>query len=137
MEPYGKSLKVDDSEYIPANHYQNNRVPRSTACFTCHTNYTLYGDTRAKLRGLRHVYVYYVGTVPKKIELYEPYKNRECLHCHEGARSFEEGATHNEEPMRRALMKENKLSCVSSGCHNVIHNAQGLDQVKFWKPENQ
>jgi hypothetical protein len=25
------------------------------------------------------------------IRLYDPYNNRECLHCHLGARSFEEG----------------------------------------------
>lgn len=136
MEPYGKSLRVDDTEYVPANHFQNIRVPRSQACFTCHTNYTLFGDARAKMRGLKHVWVYYVGTIPKKVELYEPYSNRECLHCHAGARTYEEGATHNEEPIRRALIRGNKLSCVSSGCHNVIHNVQSLDQVKFWNPNN-
>jgi cytochrome c-type protein NapC len=132
MEPYGRSLHVDDSEYIPASHFENSRVPRSEACFTCHTNYTLYGDTRAKLRGLMHVYVYYLGTIPKKITLYQPYNNRECLHCHEGARSFMEGATHNEESNRLGLILDNKLSCISSGCHNTVHNVANLDQVKFW-----
>jgi cytochrome c-type protein NapC len=133
MEPYGKSLHVDDSEYIPASHYENIRVPRSQACFTCHTNYTMFGDTKSKLRGLKHVYVYYLGTVPKKIELYTPYHNRECLHCHAGARSFEEGATHNEESDRLQLIRDNKLSCLSSGCHNVVHNVGNLDKVQLWK----
>src|SRR4051794_30090091 len=41
MEPYGKSLLVDAPAYVPARHFQNNRVPRDAACFTCHTNYTL------------------------------------------------------------------------------------------------
>jgi cytochrome c-type protein NapC len=132
MEPYGKSLHVDDSEYIPASHYENNRVPREVACFTCHTNYTMFGDSKAKMRGLKHIYIYYLGTIPKKIELYSPYHNRECLHCHAGARTFEEGATHNEEPDRIKWIKENKLSCISSGCHNVIHNIESLDKVKFW-----
>jgi cytochrome c-type protein NapC len=131
MKPYAKSLYIDDFEYLPANHFQNNRVPRSQACFTCHTDYTLYGDTKAKLRGLKHVSVYYLGTIPKKIKLYSPYNNRECLHCHAGARSYEEGATHNEEPLRRRLISENKLSCISSGCHNLVHNVEGLDKVKF------
>ncbi len=133
MEPYGKSLHVDNSEYIPASHYENNRVPRSQACFTCHRNYTIFGDTKAKLRGLKHVYVYYLGTVPKKIELYSPYSNRECLHCHAGARSFEEGATHNEEPDRLKLIRSNKLSCMSSGCHGIVHAVESLDHVDFWK----
>jgi cytochrome c-type protein NapC len=28
MEPYGRSLRVDDAAYVPAQHFQNNRVPR-------------------------------------------------------------------------------------------------------------
>src|SRR5687768_4618306 len=28
MEDYGKSLLVDDGEFVPASHYQNNRIPR-------------------------------------------------------------------------------------------------------------
>src|SRR5947209_8533268 len=90
MNDYGKSLHVDDKNVLVAAHFQNSRVPRDRACFTCHTNYTMYGDYKAKLRGMRHVYVQYLGTIPNKIELYTPYNNRECLHCHEGARSFEE-----------------------------------------------
>src|SRR5262249_55179799 len=42
MGDYGRSLLVDDSSYIPAAHYQNNRVPRDEACYPCHTDYTLY-----------------------------------------------------------------------------------------------
>ena len=77
MEPYGKSLMVDDAEFVPANHFQNNRIPRDKACFTCHTEYTMYGDFNAKLRGLRHVWAQYVGTIPDTIKLYERYSNRE------------------------------------------------------------
>src|SRR5689334_21875769 len=28
MEPYGRSLRVDDDEFVPAAHFQNNRIPR-------------------------------------------------------------------------------------------------------------
>ena len=133
MEPYGKSLRVDNREYIPAVHFQNHMVPADKACFTCHTDYTLYGDFDAKMRGLKHVYVNYLGGVPKKIKLYNPYNNRECLHCHLGARSFEEGATHNEEPQRIPLMKSNKLSCLSSGCHEISHNVERLQEATFWE----
>src|SRR5262245_12694626 len=52
MEKYGKSLHVDDIAFLPATHYQFGRVPRETACFACHTNYTLFGDYKAKLNGL-------------------------------------------------------------------------------------
>lgn len=128
MEPYGRSLRVDDPSYVPARHFQNNRVPRDEACFTCHTNYTLFGDSKAKLRGLRHVYVNYLGTIPKQIRLYEPYNNRECLHCHGGARSFEENEIH--QPIRSDLDK-NVTSCLE--CHDKIHDVHGLAGVKMWK----
>jgi nitrate/TMAO reductase-like tetraheme cytochrome c subunit len=132
MEPYGKSLHIDERGHIPAVHYQNHLVPADRACFTCHTTYTLFGDYNAKLHGLRHVYVQYLGTIPKKIALYEPYNNRECLHCHLGARSFEEGATHNLEPSTLPAVKANKISCVSSGCHETVHDVTHLDKMTFW-----
>ena len=132
MEKYGESLHVDDASYLPAAHFQNNRVPRDKACYTCHTDYTLYGGFKSKLRGMRHLYVQYLGKIPEKIELYNAYNNRECLHCHGGARSFEEGATHNLEDGRLDLIKSNKLSCLSTGCHEVAHKVDSLKEVKFW-----
>jgi len=44
MADFGKSLYVDDKSYIPAVHFQNHFVPTDHACFTCHTDYTLFGD---------------------------------------------------------------------------------------------
>lgn len=131
MEPYGKSLNVDDPHYLAAAHFQNHRVPADQACYTCHTDYVLYGGIRAKWRGLRHVYVQYLGTrpAPEDIHLYSAYNNRECLHCHLGARSFEES------PIHAAMHEEvvsNQISCVSSGCHDTVHNVASLGNVKFW-----
>jgi cytochrome c-type protein NapC len=137
MEPYGKSLLVDDRALIPAVHYQNHLVPADKACFTCHTDYTMYGDVTAKLRGLRHVYVNYIGGVPEKIALYTPYNNRECLHCHLGSRSFEEGATHTLEEGTLAKIKSNRLSCMSSGCHESAHNVAALRGAELWKEPGQ
>jgi cytochrome c-type protein NapC len=128
MEPYGRSLLVDDEAWLPAQHYQNNRIPRDQACFTCHTDYTLFGDAKAKLRGLRHVYVYYLGEIPEKIQLYEPYNNRECLHCHAGARSFEESELHKEV---RAELGSNGTSCME--CHDATHNVGELAEKTLWK----
>jgi nitrate/TMAO reductase-like tetraheme cytochrome c subunit len=133
MDPYGKSLLVDDRSMIPAVHYQNHLVPADKACFTCHTDYTMYGDVNAKLRGLRHVYVNYIGGVPKKIALYTPYNNRECLHCHLGSRSFEEGATHTAEKGVLAKIKANRISCMTSGCHESTHSVAGLQEAALWK----
>lgn len=138
MEPYGKSLRVDDTFHLAAAHYQNHRVPADEACYTCHTNYAMFGTIKAKVGGLRHIYVYYLGQPPKPadIKLYEPYNNRECLHCHGGARSFEEGAVHTADPALLPDIKSNKVSCLSSGCHQVVHDVASLGEQKFWKEEN-
>ena len=90
----------------------------------------MYGTIRVKLHGLRHIYVQYFGMAMQPIHLYDPYSNRECLHCHAGARSFEND-THV------ALLDQiesNQLSCVSSGCHDVIHNIDSLNKFKSWRP---
>jgi cytochrome c-type protein NapC len=135
MEPFGKSLMVDDPGHLAAAHFQNHRVPADMACYTCHTNYAMFGTLRAKMHGLRHVYIHYLGTppAPEAIRLYDPFNNRECLHCHLGARSFEEGAVHNADPDTLPAVKANKLSCLSSGCHETVHNVGSVNKEKLWK----
>ena len=135
MSDYGRSLYVDDKSYIPAVHFQNNRIPRDHACYTCHTEYTMFGGVKAKARGLRHLWVQYVRGAPKPeaIKLYDPFPNSECLHCHLGARRFEEGSAHNKVPDLLSRVKANKLSCVSSGCHEFVHDVASLKDDTFWK----
>lgn len=126
MEPYGRSLLIDDAEFVPAAHYQNRRIDRDHACFTCHTNYTLFGDYKAKLGGLRHVWAFYTGQIPEKIELYEPYDNRECLHCHSGARTFVEA---HEEDL--AALASNEMPCLD--CHDKFHAVDEVADLPHWK----
>ena len=88
----------------------------------------MFGDIDAKLRGLRHVYVNYLGTVPDKPELYEPFLNRECLHCHAGARSFEESELHMD--IREELAAD-ETSCLE--CHELSHGVETVDQQPMWE----
>jgi len=135
MGSHGRSLYVDDNNNLAAAHFQNSRVPRDQACFTCHTDYTMYGNIHAKIRGLHHIYAqYFEHPNESTLKLYNPYNNRECLHCHEGARSFEEGVVHTADPQVMADIKSNKLSCISSGCHDNVHDTKDLNKAKFWKP---
>jgi cytochrome c-type protein NapC len=135
MTNFGRSLYVDDPSYIPALHFQNNRVPRDSACYTCHTDYAMFGTVTAKLRGLRHLQVEYFGTIPKpeEIKLYTPYNNRECLHCHLGARRFEEDSGHHKTPDLLQSVKSGQKSCLSSGCHDIVHEVGSLKDAAFWK----
>ena len=92
----------------------------------------MYGDLTAKMRGLRHLYVYYIAGEPAQLRLYQPYNNRECLQCHEGARSFEEAETHNADPEILPSLKSNQVSCLS--CHDTVHAIGTLSEKTFWNP---
>lgn len=134
MQTYDLSLQIDDNEYLPAVHYQNHLVPEATACYTCHTDYTLYGDVAAKFNGLKHVWVHYFGEVPEpgEIKLYNPYPNDNCLQCHRGARRFEKKASHTTDGVTLELLYTNQKSCLSAGCHDKIHDIKHLGERDLW-----
>lgn len=133
MEVYGTSMLIDDKEVLPAVHYQNNLVPRETACYTCHTDYGQFGNVKAKINGLRHMYVHYLGTMPETIELYAPYSNDNCMHCHAGARSFEENRQHNTDEQPLADIISGKVSCTASGCHDIGHSTETLHWYDYYE----
>lgn len=134
MREYGKSLRVDNPEFLAATHFQNNLVPRDRACYSCHTDYGLSGGPRSQARGVKHVMRTYFGSVPDTIKIARRYKSRECLRCHLGARSFEESEAHNREEFSLAEIKSGKTSCIQSGCHDVVHEVHDLDGNVFWDP---
>ena len=75
--------------------------------------------------------MYYIGGIPEKIELSQPYQNRECLHCHAGARSYEESDGHADD---LADIASGKTSCLE--CHETVHDTESLADAKFWtEPE--
>ena len=132
MAPYGQSLYIDDAAHIPAQHFQNHRVPPDMACYACHTDYTIYGPLKDKMQGLKRIYVQYLSTPPDpaSIHIQGGFKNAQCLHCHLGARSFEEN------PVHTAIMDSltsNQMSCLTSGCHDTAHDVANLAREKFWK----
>jgi cytochrome c nitrite reductase small subunit len=127
METHGQSLHVLNPDYIPAQHFQNHLVPPDKACYACHTDYTMYGPLKDKLKGLRYVYMEYVSTPPKTIHLIGTYSNSQCLDCHAGMRSFDENPTHT---AIMGALKTTQVSCIS--CHNTIHNASEVAHLKMW-----
>ena len=134
MEDFGKSLHFDDKSYLPAAHFLYHFVPPVHACYTCHTDYAMFGGVKAKFRGLRHIYVEYLGTVPKPtdIKLYTPFPNETCLHCHLGARKFAEVAGHHRKPETMSDIKSGKVSCLAAGCHDIVHEVGDLPGSKMW-----
>ncbi|RKH02390.1 NapC/NirT family cytochrome c [Corallococcus carmarthensis] len=130
MEPYGQSLFVDNPNALAAVHYQKRLINRDSTCFSCHTDYALFGDAKAKLNGLRHVWVHYFGTIPPEPRLYQPYPNYNCLHCHNDARGYLEAGPHRE---LQAELQSGARSCLS--CHDLAHDLEGVKAQNFWLPE--
>lgn len=128
MEPWRESLHIDDPRFLPAAHYQNRRIPVDRACYTCHTNYTMFGGVDDKARGFRHVWHAVWGTAAEPIELYEPFENRACLTCHQGGRSYAEQAAH---VPYLADLRDGRRSCVM--CHNLLHEIDQLDRFPRWE----
>ncbi len=130
MEPHGRSLFADDPTVLPAVHYQKRLVDRDHACFACHTDYAMFGNLKAKANGLRHVWVHYFGEPEGPFELYAPYPNANCLHCHDDARSYLESQGHQGQ---FDALRANELSCLK--CHASGHAHDRLEEVGFWAPE--
>jgi hypothetical protein len=101
------------------------------ACYSCHTDYTIYGPLKDKLKGMTRIYMQYVSTPPNPITIPGGFKNAQCLHCHLGARNF------GENPIHAAIMDSltsGQMSCLTSGCHDTAHDAANLGREIFWKP---
>lgn len=128
-EPFGESLFIDDSRFLPAAHFQNNRIPADRACYTCHSDYTMFGDVDDKIRGVRHVWTNVLGTWSDPVKLYRPYENTSCLECHAGARSYEE---HPDHLPYLADLRDGTRSCLT--CHNLVHEVDKLDRFPRWNP---
>jgi cytochrome c-type protein NapC len=119
MQRYGASVTADNAS-IPATHFRNGWVEQERACYICHTIPGLSGAVEAKARGVRDVYVHYLGDVPDVIELDAPYDGEICLACH-----GEEGGFLAVEAHRpfAARLPGSPVSCF--GCHAISHDFGG------------
>jgi cytochrome c-type protein NapC len=132
MDAHGKSLFIDDPMALPAVHYQKRLIDRDETCYACHTDYAIFGDIKAKMNGLKHVWVHYLGDPPEPeaLELYSPYPNYNCLHCHDDARSFLEASGHEG---KFAKMQSGALSCLK--CHGEGHALDQVEEGNFWQAQ--
>jgi len=119
MHPYGESLTELEEGMLAAVHFQSRYVPKQEACYTCHTQYTLYGGVQAKIAGVQHVWHNYVAGVSDPIQLYEPYQNRDCLRCHESTPAWRQQPAHQGQLQ---MMRDEEISCLT--CHGPLHGVE-------------
>ncbi len=115
------SLTIDDDEPLSTVHFRNNYVPQETACFSCHTDYAMFGSYEAKIRGLRHIWAYLTKCRIDSLKLYKPYNNRNCLHCHENSVRFRKNKHHRKTEKMLARLASGEVSCLDAGCHDEGH----------------
>ena len=113
MDPFIADLQDPESERLAAVHYKNRYIPKNQ-CYSCHTDYGMFGTLEAKTAGMRHVYKDITGNWSRPIEIHAPYRYRICLNCHAGAVGFEE--LHQDEI--RDVVDGN---VICSDCHELAH----------------
>ena len=126
MNGYVDNLKDPDSEYLSSLHYQYRWIARDQ-CFNCHSDYGLFGNAKAKMTGIKHVWAYYIG-FETPIKLYETYNNKICLNCHAPVLAFQETAEHEE---NASEILSNEMSCLGADCHVGTHPEEA------WKEKEQ
>src|SRR5262245_37859423 len=117
MDSHVADLRNPASDSLAAVHYKN-RYIQNDQCYTCHSDYGMFGTMTAKLEGLGHVYHNMTGNYPKPIKIRNPYSNLRCLSCHGGAANFL--AKHDKEMLPNLLADKDK--CLD--CHGPAHKAE-------------
>ncbi|MFT5233025.1 MAG: nitrate/TMAO reductase-like tetraheme cytochrome c subunit [Candidatus Krumholzibacteriia bacterium] len=123
MDEHVASLTVADDEPLASVHYRNNYVPQETACYACHSDYSMFGTAKTKMHGLLHVWADMTkkDIVAKEIELYNPFDQTVCMQCHGPSERFAKVRQHREEEDFLARSASGELTCFAAGCHDMAH----------------
>jgi len=117
MNAYVADLQNPDSEHLAAQHYQFRWIAEHQ-CFTCHSDYGLFGDMQAKMAGLRHVWFYNFGGYELPLKIRGTYNNQRCLFCHGPTKNFQEESKHEK---NMAAIASSEKSCIGGSCHVSPH----------------
>ncbi|MEE9562477.1 MAG: NapC/NirT family cytochrome c [Thermoanaerobaculia bacterium] len=118
MDPFIDDMKDVASNQLAARHYKN-RFIQKAHCYTCHTNYGIFGTMEAKLNGMKHMWGDFTGHWSHPIEISKPYQYQICLNCHAGAVRFEQLEEHDG-VIEEVLSGEGGCN----PCHELAHPAR-------------
>ena len=129
MNSHVDDMKDPDSESIAALHYKYRWIS-DDQCYTCHSDYGLYGAVGAKFAGVRHILNYYVTGYPNKLEIRGTYNNERCLFCHAPVEEYQEVEEHQK---YAAEIKSSKQSCFGADCHVSPHPDDTKEIANNWR----
>lgn len=134
MDPYVADSNDPFSETLPAVHGRNEMFGDRN-CYTCHADYGMFGTVLTKTSGLKHVWHYYTHyrSVPVEeslnvVELYKPFPNANCTHCHSMQTPMWRDVPEHESAIH--IIETGKVTCASDGCHGPAHPFSKLGRVK-------
>jgi len=129
MTPWVEALRNPKSDTLAALHFKN-RYIQENHCYTCHSDYGMFGTVKAKWEGLGHIARYTTGAYETPIHIAQPYPNWRCLNCHAGSQKFLDPAKHPKEDLPDLL--SGKTSCLE--CHGPAHPPQAGGEKKKSTP---
>lgn len=118
MKPKLADIRNPDSENLAAIHTQRGFIQHEQ-CYTCHSDYHMFGTAKTKARGMRHLYADLFKKENGPVKLYTPFPNANCLQCHNGKVRFESNPMHSD---ILCELRTNDISCTE--CHDNIHPQQ-------------
>jgi len=118
MGPYLADLRNPESDSLAATHYKN-RYIHDHQCYTCHSDYGMFGTVQAKMAGMGHVVRQVTGAYELPLKIAAPYPNVRCLGCHGESQKFQRSEGHPKED--RAKLLSGETSCLE--CHGPPHPA--------------
>lgn len=113
MHPFINDLRNPESTTLASIHYQN-RYILEDQCYTCHTDYGMFGPLQAKMAGVRHLWHYETGTYTLPIRIASPYRIANCLHCHGESKIFRD-----KHPQLEEEIASGEAACLD--CHGPAH----------------
>lgn len=125
MGPWVNDLRDPKSTTLAALHFKN-RYIQEGHCYTCHSDYGMFGTVHAKWEGLGHIARYSTGIYDLPIKIARPYPNWRCLNCHAGSQKFLDPAKHPKEDMPDLM--SGKTACID--CHGPAHPPQPQKKVE-------
>ena len=118
MGSFIRDMQDPNSQTLAALHYRNRWSPEDQ-CYACHTSYGLFGDVKAKMKGIEDFFKYYTGTYEHPVRMHTPYVNAECLKCHERTPKLV-GSEYHAEALPQ--IRSGELRCID--CHGPAHAEQ-------------
>ena len=118
MGPFVADMKDPDSRSLSALHFRN-RYIQSEHCYSCHTDYGLFGTLQAKLGGMSHVWSEFAGAGSGLVRPKTNYRFTICLNCHGESSKFMQQKDHAG-VVNKVL--SGTLTCTK--CHHRSHAGQ-------------